>query len=383
MQKKNIIGEKFEKLTVISPAPNIPPKNGEGRSFTAWNCQCECGNIIVVRTATLVSKQQKSCGCHISTSGIAIKIGEKFNKLTTVSYEKGYWNCQCECGTKTFVLTHHLISKNTQSCGCLRSNEAKNNIKKAIKTRTIYDPKISSARKLWRQYKYNDKKCTLTFDEWFKLSQDNCYYCGIQPFNNYNYFLKRKNASQDAKDNGNFIYNGIDRVNSNLPHTLNNCVTCCYTCNKAKSDRNIDDFYKYIKNLSYNNNLPQINLLDLPTKYLLSSVKEVYRHYIRNYKTMEIDLQTFYTLSQLPCYYCNNEKSNLYNIYLNNKKSSKKSIENANYYYNGIDRIDNNLSHVINNIVPCCKYCNFSKSSLLIQEFYSWIKRIKNINVKN
>lgn len=39
-----------------------------------------------------------------------------------------------------------------------------------------------------------------------------------------------------------WAYNGIDRVNSELPYQIGNVVSCCKACNAAKSDRNISEF---------------------------------------------------------------------------------------------------------------------------------------------
>ena len=47
-------------------------------------------------------------------------------------------------------------------------------------------------------------------------------------------------------------------------------------------------------------------------------------------------------------------------------------------YYNGIDRIDNNIGYTIDNSVSCCKYCNFAKNDFLLDEFLLWIKRTKD-----
>ena len=53
-------------------------------------------------------------------------------------------------------------------------------------------------------------------------------------------------ASQEwKKENGKFIYNGLDRVDNNLPHTLENCVTCCKHCNYAKRDMSQQKFLEY------------------------------------------------------------------------------------------------------------------------------------------
>lgn len=52
--------------------------------------------------------------------------GQKFGRLTVVERAKNdtknntQWLCQCECGNKVIIRRHHLISDNTNSCGCLQ-----------------------------------------------------------------------------------------------------------------------------------------------------------------------------------------------------------------------------------------------------------------------
>jgi hypothetical protein len=48
--------EVFGRLTVIGPAPNID-------GYTAWLCQCECGNQLTTITKSLRNGDTKSCGC--------------------------------------------------------------------------------------------------------------------------------------------------------------------------------------------------------------------------------------------------------------------------------------------------------------------------------
>lgn len=46
--------------------------------------------------------------------------GQKFHRLTAVEYVGNKkWRCICDCGKETVVLSHHLKSGNTKSCGCL------------------------------------------------------------------------------------------------------------------------------------------------------------------------------------------------------------------------------------------------------------------------
>ena len=324
----------------------------------------------------MTSAGQKSCGCDRSI----LKPGQQFNSLTTISYDNGNWNCICVCGNKTSVITHHLVCGNTKSCGCLKTEKSKLNIRQAIKQQTIYDPKISSARKLWRNYCCNsDGEYSFSFDHFYKLTQKNCFYCNGEPNNHFNGFKYKKDASQYAKDNGYFTYNGLDRVDNSLPHILDNVVSCCITCNRAKCDRTIDQFYSYIKGLRINDFfiMPQ-NLLEMPINHSRISIKRVYKHYLKNYGVMEMDLLTFYTMSQLPCFYCGMEKQNCYNAYLHDPKSSQFAKDTAYFHYNGIDRLDSSKGHTIINCVPCCKYCNLAKGNKLsMLEFQDWIQHIQ------
>lgn len=52
---KNIIGNKYNSLTVIDRAENI---NGR----VAWKCKCDCGRDVVVRTGDLTTYKKKDCG---------------------------------------------------------------------------------------------------------------------------------------------------------------------------------------------------------------------------------------------------------------------------------------------------------------------------------
>lgn len=56
---KNLIGKKFNKLTVIARAEDhIEPS---GRKRIMWVCQCECGNIKIIPSSRL--PRTLSCGC--------------------------------------------------------------------------------------------------------------------------------------------------------------------------------------------------------------------------------------------------------------------------------------------------------------------------------
>ena len=56
MRKLDLIGEKYERLTVIAEGPRH-----QGRS--TWVCRCDCGEEVTVRVGAIRSGNSKSCGC--------------------------------------------------------------------------------------------------------------------------------------------------------------------------------------------------------------------------------------------------------------------------------------------------------------------------------
>lgn len=56
MKLKDLTGQKFGRLTVLSRAVNY-------RTEAQWNCSCECGGYAVVRGGKLRRGHTASCGC--------------------------------------------------------------------------------------------------------------------------------------------------------------------------------------------------------------------------------------------------------------------------------------------------------------------------------
>ena len=134
-RKIDLVGQRFERLLVLSQAENIKTPNG--RSHVAWNCKCDCGKEIIVRGDCLRNGHTVSCGCKqkenrllAGKSRILDLVGKTFGKLTVLgdSGERSssgdvIWLCQCECGNQTKVTGSNLNRKKygTISCGCSHS----------------------------------------------------------------------------------------------------------------------------------------------------------------------------------------------------------------------------------------------------------------------
>lgn len=303
-------------------------------------------------------------------------LGQKHGLLTVLKSVIGGWECQCDCGKLLIVEGYKITRGNTKSCGCLITRKrTPEECDKMGDDKRKYHPKIASARKVWRRY--TDDGDSISFEKFLELSSMNCHYCGTEPSISYNY----KKPHRQYREDGWFIYNSLDRVDSSKPHTEDNCVSCCLTCNRFKGVRSVNDFKEHLTKL----NVKDLNAFDKSktlefsnNKNINSSMRKIYRHYHRQ----NLTLKEFHNLSQLPCFYCDVTESNCFNWAKSDKKSSMLAKAEGNYYYNGLDRIDSNKNHSFDNCVPCCKHCNFGKSNLSLSEFNEWILRVKAFNAE-
>lgn len=92
---------------------------------------------------------------------------------------------------------------------------------------------------------------------------------------------------------------------------------------------------------------------------------------LRAGKQFELSIEHFSALTKQPCSYCGSEPSQVI------KGLGKTS---GDYTYNGIDRVDSSKGYTPENVVPCCKLCNFMKLDHNKDEFLQHIKKIYNKN---
>lgn len=102
---------------------------------------------------------------------------------------------------------------------------------------------------------------------------------------------------------------------------------------------------------------------------IIASARAIYKLYSDG-----LTFEQFYDLSSKNCFYCNKAPSNSFNCY--DKTATKERRDKAWFIYSGLDRIDSSLSHNIDNVVPCCWECNYSKSNYSQKEFYDFIIKL-------
>ena len=213
---QDFTGQKFGRLTVLERV--LPPEHIKDKHYTYWKCQCECGNITVVRRDALLYKSTQSCGClhdEVSSARMREMFTKDYRKYDDngILVEKFCPTCKRWLPTSDFFPSKQVMDGYAYECRVCEAHSIRNR----------YNAYKGSA-------KHRNLDFKLNIDEFEKITDQPCIYCGGY---SDSYFEKN--------------FNGIDRINSQIGYVLDNCVPCCKTCNVMKSDLPILDWIKHIK----------------------------------------------------------------------------------------------------------------------------------------
>ena len=154
------------------------------------------------------------------------------------------WKCLCDCGNITYVAGNHLKTGEIKSCGCYRRKHA-SIIGKRYGGRSKLPYGEASFYSLYLRYMRNAKKRGLSFDlpdKLFRiLVKGDCFYCGKSP----------QQVERSLHANGDYIYNGIDRIDNTQGYSESNCVSCCKGCNISKGTMSEQEFIEHIRRIYF------------------------------------------------------------------------------------------------------------------------------------
>lgn len=191
---QDLTGKINGQLTIVKYV-NRPKPNGKAQWL--WECNCSCGETIYVRTARLNGTEASQERCK---------------------------KCQYKINSKNRVLLNYMQIRNF-----------------------LYFQYQQKAKK--RNNEFN-----ISFEDFDKMIQQNCYYCGQAPEAHKGDLIRLQEKEP-------FKRNGIDRVDSNKGYTLDNIVPCCTMCNFAKLHYSIDEFSEWLKKLyKYQTKVKQLNV---------------------------------------------------------------------------------------------------------------------------
>lgn len=147
------------------------------------------------------------------------------------------WLCLCDCGRTKTVLACHLARGDVKTCNNALCPFSRN-------LRFPASPDGDGPRKqVWRMYTARAERKGWDFElsqsTFFGLLENDCYYCGAKPFN------KSVRGSTIAP----YYYNGIDRIEPTRGYVMGNVRTCCWICNRMKSNIPETEFLNRVRHI--------------------------------------------------------------------------------------------------------------------------------------
>lgn len=175
-------------------------------------------------------------------------IGKTYNHLKIVSYkvykldnrtQTKWFLCKCICGVEKEIRASNVLSGSIKSCGCKRREAINAGIRKYNTKKFLYP----SEKKIYSNYKVDSKRRNkqfiLPFEDFLKIVNQNCTYCGSKPY------IKVYNKTKTRFA----VINGIDRIDSSIGYIPKNIVPCCKVCNMMKNNLKVNDFKSHVKKI--------------------------------------------------------------------------------------------------------------------------------------
>lgn len=159
--------------------------------------------------------------------------------------KRGWSEVYCRlCGKKKWMRNNILKRERTASCGCVSRDSKTWKIKKDRNMTWQLDQGESAFNNLYYQYLKSAEKRNLSFAlskiEFKQFTKNPCYYCGREP---------HRIIKGQGKTSGDYVYNGLDRIDNNDGYNLDNIVSCCFDCNSSKRTFSQKDFFAHVKRI--------------------------------------------------------------------------------------------------------------------------------------
>lgn len=113
--------------------------------------------------------------------------------------------------------------------------------------RGLFNRSVTNARR--RHIDWN-----ISLRDFIKISTQNCFWCGIEPFERYNVAISKNGYTQRKfrtyiTENGWVKFNGLDRISNAKGYKKSNVQPCCKYCNFARNDMTEDQFIIWINRI--------------------------------------------------------------------------------------------------------------------------------------
>ncbi len=105
---------------------------------------------------------------------------------------------------------------------------------------------------LWGNYKAGAKArghtWSLTKEQFAQITSRNCEYCGCPP--KMAVYCRSKDISEERREKSKYVYSGVDRQDSSVGYTPDNCVAACKNCNLGKQGLSVEEFLTWVRDVA-------------------------------------------------------------------------------------------------------------------------------------
>lgn len=246
------------------------------------------------------------------------------------------------CG-KDFEAFKTRYNKDSVSCRDCSLSQAKQDEKREDRLRNYKLEKSNNTEGYYKDYirgaNKKGREITIDFNDFLNFVTSACYYC---------------NDSSETQTIG------IDRVDNTKGYHKENCVPCCWKCNRMKHIYHQEFFIEKCK-IMIKQKEAQNDFFKKWNIYYHRSCFRQFNSYVKEAESrslqFEISEQQWTWLTRSSCYLCGYQ--------------TPKGI--------GIDRIDNTIrKYSLDNCRPCCGSCNNMKGEFTLQELLEHCERIVN-----
>jgi hypothetical protein len=231
------------------------------KGVAVWKCCCDCKEVFAVSSTALnmVVKGIQLTVCPICRAEVVKehrleakrqrRVSKKrvegvYGNYTIVPYIQGTgsdYAVRCDCGYEHVVSLGHLnaVKKQAEVTG------EKQHCKSCGSSVHILNAEKPPSSLLYRYYlryrltaKKHKRAFNLTLEEFTELAHSPCHYCGVET-----------DVKHVSKNKVTVAINamGVDRVDSGGGYELENCVPCCFHCNRMKLDRSEGEWLAKVK----------------------------------------------------------------------------------------------------------------------------------------
>lgn len=303
-------------------------------------CDIERGCFTIV-------KDSKSCETCLAKARILDSKRSNRNRIiNTISEERNITIRTCVKCSKDFEAFQTKHMKDSTKCKECYENQKEQDKKRENRVRDYNKERIYHIDSYYKTHIIGSKRrgygdFEIDFEIFSELVKSPCYYC------------------KKIKENE---INGIDRVNNDIGYTKENCVACCWKCNRMKYIYHPIFFIEKCKILCKEKEVSK----EFYKKWSIYYTRSNYKNYIAYKKeaenirkiSFELTQQQWDWLTRSSCYLCGYQ--DMHGI--------------------GIDRLDNTIrKYNIENSRACCGSCNNMKNELSLQDLLEQCKVISDV----